>query len=403
MYSIQDFDSFLVSWSKLGFPWADKGNANKMIKKFLDYDPKIRHQKYRLKSFRPNHGYYLPPLFRGEWTIVPSGPEVVKELDTLDTLDMNLLTDCWTEKLRMSAKKYGENAPIDMIDLKETKLRVFELLVKENPGQTEVSADVVRQAFSFITHETRNFRLTWIKGILIALDPEMKNSLGWKGKKWLDISTGWGDRPIAATLLGMEYLGFDPNTKLNVELQHLISDLQSNTGKDSIGKEKIRTFPLPFESLEAQKILKGEEFDLILSSPPFFQAEIYCQEETQSDMKYQEFNDWMTKFLFKSLEIAWQHLKPGGYMCLYVGDPSGLSNTQHSSQTEGICEPMNLFIETFPESNYEGVLGIENDIGVIRPCWIWRKTNESRKLWKPYVKRSLKNDYPKIPRTKEKT
>lgn len=377
MYSIKELQSFNNYLDEKGFPWAHKTvNVNEHIEKFLKYEPKIGTVKYKLSAFFPKYRYYLPPLFRGI-------PITVKS-SFADLIEINNLTDVWTEKVRLATKKSEESSsPLAEIDKAKTREIAFETLRKENHKAEQCDAFRVRQVFGYITHEAHNFKLTWIKGLLSTI----KGLDFWKGKRWLDISTGYGDRLLAAGLLEFEYyLGFDPNLELKEPIGNMIQELEK---RNTALKDKLRSVCLPFE--DSEEILDKEEpFDLVLSSPPFFTAEIYSDDKNQSVQRYQSIESWMKSFLFKSIEIAWRHLKVGGYLVLYVGDPRVIKGS--------IAEPMNLFIESLNNSSYEGIIGLENDMGVSRPCWVWCKVSKEseRKLWKPYVRRSLKYDYPKL-------
>ena len=60
------------------------------------------------------------------------------------------------------------------------------------------------------------------------------------GYKWLDISAGWGDRLIAAISLDMEYLGYDPNVKLEPGHTAIIEKF-GNKDKQKICYEPFET------------------------------------------------------------------------------------------------------------------------------------------------------------------
>ena len=379
MYSIKNIQSFEKDLTEKGFPWANLTiNPDEHIQRFLNYKPKVENSRYKLSAFRPKCRYYLPPLFHDENVTIGSLKKDISEI--------NNLTDFWTEKVRLSTRKLDESqSPLELIESKETKKGVLATLQNENPDIDQCTEFQVRQVFGFVIHEARNFKLTWAKGLLSfvgGLD-------FWKGKRWLDISTGYGDRLLAAALLEFGYyLGFDPNSTLIEPLNDMIQYLEKRNPKL---EGKLKSVTLPFEDSEII-LTKEEPFDLVFSSPPFFNGEIYSDEKTQSVKRFTSFDGWMKNFFFKSIEIAWKHLKEGGYLILYVGDPQTVKGS--------IAEPMNLFIESLDNSNYEGVIGVENHLGIFRPCWVWSKAKSDckvrRKLWKPYVKRSLKSNYPEL-------
>ena len=110
----------------------------------------------------------------------------------------------------------------------------------------------------------------------------------------LDISAGWGDRLIAAASCGLEhYFACDPNDCLK-EGHEKIKDYFIPTEKKHLYEIKYE----PFESAT----LPDKKYDLVFSSPPFFDLEEYSNESTQSLVNYKDGNNWLVNFLFVSLE-----------------------------------------------------------------------------------------------------
>ena len=62
------------------------------------------------------------------------------------------------------------------------------------------------------------------------------------------------------------------------------------------------------------------DFDLVFSSPPFFDLEIYSQSKADSITRYNTVDKWYNEFLIVSLKKAYDHLKIGGHMVLYMGE-----------------------------------------------------------------------------------
>ena len=74
----------------------------------------------------------------------------------------------------------------------------------------------------------------------------------------------------------------------------------------------------------------------------------------------------MVRFLFVSLEKAWDLLEIGGYLLLHLGD----------TETIRIAEATNLFIEEYLSGSYwRGVIGVGGESGFRRPVWVWEKTS----------------------------
>lgn len=167
-----------------------------------------------------------------------------------------------------------------------------------------------------------------------------------KAKKVLDFCSGWGDRLCGFYASNAEeYLGIDPNTALHSGYQAQV---------EFYGGHKKTTF-ICSPAEEADLSEYEEYFDLIMTSPPYFIQELYCDEETQSWKRYKKDPQrWLNNFLFKAIENAWSALREGGRLVINIADV--LYNT---NDYINICHQMNNFIETLPNAHYEGVIGYE--------------------------------------------
>jgi hypothetical protein len=178
----------------------------------------------------------------------------------------------------------------------------------------------------------------------------------------LDISTGWGDRLVAACLADVIYYGADPNT-CNIPFYNQMIELFGDKNK-----QKFTT--IGFENLEIT-----ESYDLIFSSPPFFELEKYSEDKGQSHLAYTTGNSWVYDFLFVCIKKAWKYLNKGGHMCLYMNDYYKLS----------YCEEMVKFcIENLENCEYYGVIGVimaHGETGGEIPNEYWDTPVKSQPLW----------------------
>jgi DNA modification methylase len=65
------------------------------------------------------------------------------------------------------------------------------------------------------------------------------------------------------------------------------------------------------------------EYDIVFTSPPFYNYEIYSSEPTQSITGMKSCEEWITKFMMPYLDKCWSLLKFGGILCLYINDVFG--------------------------------------------------------------------------------
>lgn len=226
----------------------------------------------------------------------------------------------------------------------------------------EVNETYLFAAMALRQYAASQFRVSSAKAIY-----ELFNS-----ERVLDTSAGWGDRfaGFSAASCTKQYLGIDPNSKLHPGY-NAASKLY-NTGKDAV------FFPSPAEDV----ILPRNYFDVMFTSPPYFETERYSEEATQSWKRYGKFSAWLNDFLYVVVRNAYNSLKPGGYLAMNIAD---LGVTYDET---GICDSMNDYISTFKGAHYVGCLGLRLAVrphtGIekempggtpifIEPVWVWRK------------------------------
>lgn len=175
----------------------------------------------------------------------------------------------------------------------------------------------------------------------------------------LDFSAGWGDRLVAALASPdvVRYLAFDPNVSLR--------DGHASIVRTFVADESRRArYSVVYEPFEKATIAADETFDLVFTSPPFFDFESYTSLPGQSASAYPQRDEWLVRFLFVSLAKSWQRLVVGGHLAIHITD---VYKTQ-------VCEPMLLYMQwQLPDAQYRGVMASLGDAGKPRPIWVWRK------------------------------
>lgn len=124
----------------------------------------------------------------------------------------------------------------------------------------------------------------------------------------LDPCAGWGGRMLGTVASGAHYYAFEPNTQTYDNLVRLskflnIQDKVTLICDDAL---QIGKYGIP-------------KVDLVLTSPPYYNLEIYCREDTQSITNYETYDDW-SKYFFKELiRSCTNHLTAKGHSCWNVG------------------------------------------------------------------------------------
>ena len=144
-----------------------------------------------------------------------------------------------------------------------------------------------------------------------------------------DPSMGFGSRALAALSLrekAFHYVGTDPNTENWIDeigisrYEYLERVFKSHIkwGEAFKGTYICNGSEVVKSNKEFKK-LKGK-VDFVFTSPPYFSAEIYSSEATQSTSKYKEYDSWRDNFLKATLETCVQWLKPNRYLAFNIAD-----------------------------------------------------------------------------------
>jgi 16S rRNA G966 N2-methylase RsmD len=317
------------------------------------YKPTISNKPYRLSNCRMTNDSLFPPLFDGEYVLLLNLPSNYRRID--------LIADYFTEEQRLKSIRSVEK--ISPMEYWNTYfMRLFEEVIES--GQ-DISARTMREELYHQVKECTQFKPTVAFTIYNILN----------SKKILDFSAGWGDRLIAAIAAGAKtYLGFDPNIELKQGHSEIIRTFL-NKGESS------KEFRVIYEPFETAEIPEGYTFDLCFTSPPYFNLEIYSNQPNQSIERYPDFKQWMRKFLFASLEKAWNSLDLNGHLAIHIADFGKYR----------IAEPMNLFIQYYLHgATYRGVIGTEGESGKILPIWIWKKTSTTDNILREKVEERMK-------------
>ena len=200
------------------------------------------------------------------------------------------------------------------------------------------------------------------------------------GGRVLDFSAGWGDRLSAALASSSvtHYTGIDPNTNLHPGYRAQIRAYNRNVDGDvfdwfgSFTPKTVRMIHSPAEDAD----LGDDTFDIVFTSPPYFDKEYYSKEETQSWKRYKTSDAWLSGFMYPVVKKVWDRLRPGGHLCINILD---IKNFNPSRRVE-ICDPMNDYIRSMPGAQYQGAIGMKMSVRpnletdtFCEPVWVWRK------------------------------
>jgi len=394
--------SQMISTKIIGFPFK-RFTMGRVQEKFLalkNYQANVDHVPFIPHNTNFITGNFFPFTYGENYVrLLSKHPEDYEKMD--------MLCDYFQEECRLQAKRKDQPlAPLNWWLSTSHNINLLRALYREHQ---DFDTYHLREGLYQLVKECTQFK----PSVAISI----YHFLG--AKRVLDFCAGWGDRLIAAIASDCVefYCGVDPNSSLQKGHQKIIatlcniseetqltnqqinqsssppqcsgldsSDCFNGIGSDSgtslgskCSKEQkavkhtknpacFRMIYEPFQSANLTEVVADGLFNLIFTSPPFFDFESYTDIPGQSVNDYPQLNQWMRDFLFCSLEKSWNLLEYGGYMAIHIVD---VFKTK-------VVEAMNLFIQAkLPSSNYCGVIGTVGLSNKTFPIWIWKKCDVS--------------------------
>lgn len=336
--------------------WITEDKIKEKFDSIKNNIPSYSTDEYSLLSFRPK-----TKLIDGKF-----GKKYIKIITPDDAYQkVNMIVDYFTEESRMkcSYKDYIDAYTYWIV----FKDKIARELRRKN---MDISPYNVREYIYQNHYECNAFKITTAAFVYHFFN----------ATHILDFSAGWGDRLIAAAALNIKYFGIDPNID-NLNGYRKIIEFTGNHDYHHVeisGAEYI-----PMKELE-QWTNKHGKFDLIFTSPPYFDYEIYSR-ELQSINTFVQYQYWLVYFLFAVIIRFLPFLETNGILGLYVQD----------TESAIICEPLVMFIETFTsDMKFIGVISEKY------PMFFFRKGANKPMDYK--IKRLFRENYGLIYKFSEK-
>jgi hypothetical protein len=310
--------------------------------------------------------------------------------DEADYENFNILSDMFNEEVRMKCNRKNSESPWDMFHKHPE-------LVANYITQNKLSFDnprEVRDAIWKTTNECTSFRPNILSTIIQMF----------QSTSVLDFSAGWGDRLIGAMASKVSYTGIDPNRALH-----------SGDGYPAMIKEfggdRKSSYRMIESTIENANIPPGS-YDLVFTSPPYFDLELYTSGNNEYDSKTQSSRHksedaWFDNFLKVALRKCWDELVYSEKNMVWVGehaqqvgndrDIRGMENIRGEWRWDGSWKESIMAInlnQTSPKDRYvkKMIDFVTNELGgyyrgVIsyrkieadpakenaQPIWIWQK------------------------------
>jgi 16S rRNA G966 N2-methylase RsmD len=129
----------------------------------------------------------------------------------------------------------------------------------------------------------------------------------YSGETVLDPCAGWGGRMLGTVAAGKKYIAFEPNIETYNNLNKLAEflDIKNEVEIYNVGSEYMNNY-------------LTKKVDIILTSPPYFNLEIYADGKAQSENQYSSYEAWCDGWLKTVITTAISNLNDFGVSCWNV-------------------------------------------------------------------------------------
>lgn len=242
----------------------------------------------------------------------------------LDELDLLHLSSDEVSSIK-DRLEYRHHSTFDISDLKKEKLYRVRMYEK---GKKVFPRWFIPFRIGY-TQPAVNFPPLTAKAIYERFTNEGHGNIVW------DPSSGWGGRILgcmsASDSRSIYYIGTDPNP----DNFHDDGTSKYSNLADFFNTRTYRGNAFFSERNEYEVRMKGSEemakdpffqqfkckVDLVFTSPPYFNREVYSEDENQSCHKYgSSYEAWVSGYLIPTLKTAVAWLRPGGHLLWNIAD-----------------------------------------------------------------------------------
>lgn len=144
----------------------------------------------------------------------------------------------------------------------------------------------------------------------------------YKSKNTIDPCCGWGGRLLGTVSAGANYTGYEPNSETYQHLLELCDFLNINN--------KVKLY-----NIGAEKAELLENYDLSITSPPYYNLEIYSDESTQCENQYNTYDEWKINWLFPIIDNFSAHCAVTCWNVANVGKIKLIDNIEQHLSNKG--------------------------------------------------------------------
>jgi len=154
-----------------------------------------------------------------------------------------------------------------------------------------------------------------------------------KGGTIFDFSSGFGGRLLGAlsSKNKYKYIGVEPHS----ETYQCLNTLGKLIEKVSWRKDSFEIINGVSEDVR----LDFKSVDFVFSSPPYFNLEIYSDDDTQCYNKFPKLEDWFNGYVLPTIQNSYDMLKPNSYYAVNIADfKVGSNNVEFVERWKTLAE-----------------------------------------------------------------
>lgn len=284
--------------------------------------------------------------------------------------EFDLFIAYFSGKCNMHARRYEmPGTPYEIWKNPEHIKRVLQFILK---NKMDITIQTLDNANYTLARACTYFRVTLMLNLIIIFQPA----------NILDLCAGWGERLLGSIIKKVKYTGIDPSECMEPVYKRIIklTNSENNAIVHKVGSENLDNYLKP-----------SDKYDLVIFPPPYFDLEIYNNDPTQSINVYPDFDDWVQRYLFVSIKLAWNHLEEGGHFIMYIGDYKNI-NGEYAYTERTI-----LFSCGFLDNcKYEGSIGRSSDRRKYYSFFCFTKDSSVSDEDKKYYKDLYSRNYGKL-------
>lgn len=250
---------------------------NDIRKHVINYDSKC------ISSLTIAGNNFLKTMFRSFWD-VDGGP--VKAFDNVEKLDAVLKYRLGLNSSMMYTYELDDGKSVSCHE-------TFDITPKE-----------IRTGFVVQRNSVSWFKPTAAYEIYKRFLGDIKNPAVW------DPSCGFGARLLgfAAAYPEGTYVGTDPAKQTFFDLATLSNEL----------KTVCPSLNIDISCCGSETFEPKHTFDIVFTSPPYFDKEKYFDDDSQCWKKFPAHADWIKEYLTPTFSIAFKHMKNNGYLVINI-------------------------------------------------------------------------------------